>query len=191
MSNWQEVVIEGPERTVRAFVLGFVAGRGEPGGGGVFGSDLPLEPESFGERLKALFAAGSHHIVLAPERLAAPLADALAQRGAQVGLRLEHRRAVVSAEFSFRAEVFSREVAAQIRRELLDTLPAGVRVEGLSEAEELHPEARGPEPFAPLHEYAYRVSGRIVGSIEGVLQVWETIHYRDFLEISGFRIAAR
>ena len=50
MSNWQELVIEGSERSVRAFVIGFVAGRGEPTGG-VFGSDLPLAPESFGERL--------------------------------------------------------------------------------------------------------------------------------------------
>ena len=33
---------------------------------------------------------------------------------------------------------------------------------------ENHPEARGPEPFAPLHAYVYRVSGNIAeGSILG------------------------
>ena len=190
MSNWHELVIEGPERVVRAFIVGFVAGRGE-GGGVVFGGDLGLEAESFGERRKALFAAGSHHVVLAPERLAVPLADAVAQHGTGVGLRLERRRLVEAMTFSFRAEVYSRELAAEIRAALVDALPAGVRVEGLSQAEEIHPDARGPEPFAPLHSYIYRVSGRIVGSVEGVLQVWGLIHQRDFLDVSGFRIIER
>jgi hypothetical protein len=189
MSSWHELVIEGPERIMRAFVVGFVAGRGERSGG-VFGSDVGLQQESFGERLKALFAAGSHHVFLAPERLTVPLADALAQHGADVGLRLEHRRVVESAAFTFRAEVYSRDLAAEIRA-LLAALPAGVRLEDLSEAEEAHPEAHGPEPFAPLHEYVFRVSGRIGGSVEDVLRVWDRTHDRDFLEIGEFRIVAR
>jgi hypothetical protein len=189
MSTWQEVVIEGPERTARAFVAGFLAGR--RGSGGVFARDLPLEPASLGERLKALFLAGSHDVFLAPEAVAAALADALEQRGRDVGLRLERRRTIVSIQFMFRAEVFSRDVAAEIRRELLDAIPPGARVEGLSEAEEIHPEARGPEPFAPLHSYVYRVSGRIVGSVEDVLPLWERIHTRDFIRICDFRVVAR
>lgn len=189
MSSWHELVIEGAEKTMRAFVVGFVAGRGEPVGG-VFGRDLPLAGESFGERMRALFAAGSHHVFFAPEPLAVPLADALVQRGASAGLRLERRHVVRQAEFSFRAEVYSREVAKEIRAALLDVLPPGIRVEGLSETEELHPEARGPEPFAPLHSYVYRLSGRIVGSFEDVLTMWERSQQRDFVEISGFHIVA-
>jgi hypothetical protein len=189
MSIWHELVIEGSEKTLRAFVVGFVAGRGEAVGG-VFGSDLPLEGESFGERLRALFAAGSHHVFLAPEGLALSLADAVTQRGPSVRLRLERHRVVQATEFSFRAEVYSREVATEIRAALLDALPSGVRVEGLSEAEEIHPEAHGPEPFAPLHSYVYRISGRISGSFEGVLTVWERSHEREFLEISSFRVIA-
>ena len=189
MWTWHELVIEGSAKTLRAFVLGFVAGRGEAGGG-VFGGDLPLEGESFGERLRALFVAGSHHVFLAPEGLALSLVDALTQRGASVGLRLEGRRVVQSTEFSFHAEVYSREVATAIRTALLDALPPGVRVEGLSEAEEIHPEVHGPEPFAPLHSYVYRISGRIRGPFEGVLTVWERNHKCEFVEITSFRILA-
>jgi hypothetical protein len=85
-----------------------MAGRGERDSG-VFGSQLDIEPESLGERLKALFKAGSYHLFFAPEWIAVPLADALAERGAEVGLRLERRRLVEAIAFSFRAEVFSRE----------------------------------------------------------------------------------
>src|SRR5437016_1294953 len=134
MAEWHELVVEGTERTLRAFVAGFLAGRGEHAGG-VFGSDVAL-------------AAGS-----------------LGGRGRELGLAVERRRLVESARFSFRAEAFSREVAAQIRGALLTALPAGVRVEQRSEKEESHPEAHGPEPFAPLHEYIYRVSGDIVGPL--------------------------
>jgi len=187
MSSWVELVVEGPEAAFRGFVVGFMAGRGERDAG-VFGSQLDIEPESLGERLKALFKAGSHGLFFAPERIAAPLADALVERGAEVGLRLERRRVVEAMAFSFRAEVFSRELATDIRSLLLGSLPPGVRVEELSEAEEIHPEARGPEPFAPLHSYIYRVSGRIVGPVEGALRVWQRIQDRDFLEISSIRI---
>jgi hypothetical protein len=189
MSIWYELVIEGSEKLLQAFVLGFIAGRGEAVGG-VFGSDLPLESESLGERLRTLFAAGSHHVFLAPEGLALSLVDALTQRGASVGLRLERRRVVQATEFSFRAEVYSRDVATGIRTALLDALPSGVRVERLSEAEEIHPEVHGPEPFAPLHSFVYRISGRMVGPFEGVLTVWERSHNCEFLETDSFRVIA-
>ena len=42
MTDWHELVVEGAERTLRAFVAGFLAGSGERAGG-VFGSDVALE----------------------------------------------------------------------------------------------------------------------------------------------------
>jgi len=172
---------------MRAFIAGFLAARGTSGGG-VFGSDCGLDPESLGERLKALFTAGSHHVFLAPAEIAGPLAEALAQRGAEVGLRLERQRVVTAVSFRFRAEVFSRELAAEIRAALIGSLPEGVRVEDLSEAEERHPEARGPEPFAPFHDYIYRASGRIAGPVPGVLEVRRRSIMQDFVETGSLRL---
>jgi hypothetical protein len=160
MPDWHELVMKGSEEALRAFVAGFAAGRGEPAPC-LFGQDLGLEPGSLGERLKALLAAGSHHVLLAPARLAGPLAEAVAAHGAGVGLALERRRLIETAAFAFRIEVFSRELAAEFRDVLVKSLPAYVHVDGFSEEEEIHPEARGPEPFAPLHEYTYRASGQV------------------------------
>src|SRR5438445_13408309 len=97
MTAWHELVVEGAERTLRAFVAGFLAGRGEHAGG-VFGSDVALAAGSFGERLKALFAAGSHQVFLAPEPLAVPLARALGQRCPELGLVVDRRRVVEAAK---------------------------------------------------------------------------------------------
>ena len=189
MPDWHELVIDGPEPTMRGLVAGFAAGRGErvPH---LFGSDLGLEPESLGERLKALFLGGSHHVVFVPAAVASALVDALAKEGGALRLALERQRVVESASFSIRAEIFSPELAAEIRR-LLQSLPSGIRADGLSENEEKHPEARGPEPFAPLHSYAYRVSGRIVGTFEGVIQIWGQLRRHDFVEISPLRVEGK
>src|SRR5207237_991540 len=116
----------GTERTLRAFVAGFLAGRGEHAGG-VFGSDVALAAGSLGGRLRALFAAGSHHVFLAPAPLAVPLAQALGERGRELGLAVERRRLVESARFSFRAEAVYREAAAQMRGAVVTALPAGLR----------------------------------------------------------------
>src|SRR5437867_3392749 len=110
MNQWQELFFEGAERVVRAFVVGFAAGRGESFMG-VFGTDIELEPESFTERLRALFAAGAHHVLFAPPDLAAALAAAVAAHGKDIALWMEQRRTIESAAFSFRIETFSRELA--------------------------------------------------------------------------------
>jgi len=115
MTAWHELVVEGAERTLRAFVAGFLAGRGEHAGG-VFGSDIALAAGSFGERLKALFTAGSHQVFLAPEPLAVPLARAFGERGRELGLVVERHRVVESTKFSFRAEAFSRRGSVDSRR---------------------------------------------------------------------------
>jgi len=190
MANWHELIIEGGEKVVRAFVTGFRAGRGETAEG-VFGADVEIEPESIGERLKALFSAGSHHAFFAPASFATLLAAALSAEGAKVGLRMERERVIDSAAFSFRVEVYSRELAREFRSILVDPLPAGVRVEELSESEETHPDAIGPEPFAPLHAYIYRASGRIVGAFEGVMQVWQCARGREFSEIGSLILTGK
>ena len=187
MEYWHELIVEGTEKTLRAFVVGFRAGLGTTVPG-VFGSDIEIEPESVGERLRALFTAGSHHAYFAPRSLAMSLAGAVAAEGATIGLRLEGESALDSAAFAFRIEVYSRELAREVRGVLVDALPAGVSVDNLSQHEETHPEAIGPEPFAPLHAYIYRVSGRIDGAFEGVLRLWQRAREWEFADIGSLSL---
>ena len=188
MRHWQELFFEGPESAIRAFVVGFTAGHGVHDAG-VFGRDVELEPESFGERLKALFARGSHHVVFVPDELATPLTEAVSVHGAALGIRVDRRRIVQSASFEFRIEVFSRDEATRLRTLVIAGVPQDTRIENISEQEETHPEARGPEPFAPLHAYTYRGTGRVVGAFGAVVEHWRRTRGRDFTEIS--RISVR
>jgi hypothetical protein len=74
---------------------------------------------------------------------------------------------------------------------LIAARPSDVRIEELSENEERHPEAHGAEPFAPLHEYIYRASGRIVGSPDGVIHMYRAARTLDFVEIGALHIDAK
>jgi hypothetical protein len=186
VSAWDEITIGGPEGAARAFVAGVAAAQGAPGA--LFARDLDVETESLGERLKGLFVAGSHHVVLAPTPVADAVVAALEAAGSQVGLHLERRRPVESASFPFRLEVFSRELAATLRDALLVSLPAGVRVEERSEAEETHPEAHVTDLYAPLHRYVYRASGRIAGALPGVLEVRRRAGEHEVVSLGPLRL---
>ena len=190
MPGWCELVIEGAAKAARAFVVGVAAGRGAPHA--VFvGDDLALEPASLGTRLRDLFTAGSHHVFLVPGDLAAPLEAAIRTCGADVGLLVERSRPIDSVGFTFSVEAYSPDVAADIRAALITARPPDVRIEELSENEERHPEAHGAELFAPLHEYIYRASGRIVGPPDGVIHMYRVARSLDFVEIGALHIDAK
>ena len=188
MTRWYEIAVHGREDMVRAFVAGFLAARGEREGLVLFGSELDLEAESLGERLKELFVAGSHAILLAPEPLAGALADALVAAGPGVGVRLERRREVRAAAFTFHAEMFSRALAEGLRQALRGSVPEGTLVEDLNETEEVHPEARGVELYAPVHDYIYRASGRVAGLFPGVVEMRRRLADMEFVDVGGLHL---
>src|SRR5262245_1191989 len=187
MREWQELFFEGPVQVMRAFIVGFEAGRGESPAS-VFAADIELEPEAFGERLKALFTRGSHHVVFVPGPLAMSLAAAIATHGAPLGLGLERRRVVESATFPFRIEAFSRQEATKLRALVVESLPARERIAHLPEQEWTHPDARRNEPFAPLHVYTYRGSGRVSGAFDAVVEHWKRSREEDFTEVGPISV---
>ena len=188
MTRWYEIAVYGREDVVRAFVAGFLAARGEREGLVLCGSKLDLEPESLGERLKELFVAGSHAVLLAPEPPAGALADALVEGGSGVGMRLERRREVRAAAFTFHAEMFSRALADGLRQALHASVPEATRVEDLTETEEVHPEARGVDLYAPVHDYIYRASGRIGGPFPGVVEMRRRLADMEFVDVGGLHL---
>ena len=171
MYAWHEIVVHGSESAVRAFVGGFVAGYGSHGEGVVFAHDVGVAPESFTERVRELFHAGTHVVLLAPEPLAGAVLAAIDERGAATGLSIEHRRLVRSATVGFEAQVFNEARAAEVRTALFDALPEGVTIADRVEGEERHPEVKGVELYDRLHAYTYRAAGRAVGPLAGVLEM--------------------
>ena len=188
--EWHELVVAGSASVGRAFVTGFLAGRGQEGAG-LFAADLDLEPESFGERVRELFAAGSHHACFVPAELAVAVADAVRRADPALGLGLERHRTVEAASFAFQIELFAPELARQLRAEIVAAHPAGVRLEDLVEHEELAPEARGVELYAPMHDFVYRASGRFVGGLGEIAALRRRVAGRDFVETGRIHLEAQ
>ena len=179
--------MQGRDDVVRAFVAGFLAARGGREGQVMFGSDLHLEPESLGERVKELFLTGSHVVLVAPEPLAEALADAFREHGG-AGATLERRRAIREAAFGFRAEMFSRSLTTAFRQALQDSVPQGTRVDDLQETEDVYPEAHGVELYAPVHDYIYRASGRVAGSFPGVVEIQRRLAEMEFVQVERLHL---
>ena len=191
MHAWHEIVVHGSESAVRAFVGGFVAGYGSHGEGVVFAHDVGVAPESLTERVRELFHAGSHVVLLVPERLAGALLAAIDERGGATGLRVEGRRLIHGANVGFEATAFSEPRAAELRAALFGALPEGVAIADRVEREERHPEVRGVELYDRLHAYAYRAAGRAIGPVEGVLEMRRRASVLDGVTVGALHLETR
>ena len=187
MSLWYEIIVNGSEDALRGFVAGCeaaLAGKEVV----VFGHDLGLEASPISQRLQELFAAGSHHVVCAPAKLARETADALRARGKEAGLDLESIREVVRARLPFSAEAFSRDVAERIRQKLLAGPPPGVEGEHIEESEERDPSARGAELYTPEHAYVFRVAGSFVGPLPGIIEMRRRARDLPFVRVKAVEL---
>ena len=99
MADWHAIVIEGPDKTLRAFTAGFLAGRGEVRGAVLHGPDIGVEAGSFGERLHSLLHGGRHEVLLVDGRLGAALTSALAGHADDLGIRVTDHAVIVSASW--------------------------------------------------------------------------------------------
>jgi hypothetical protein len=186
MADWHAIALDGPDTTLRAFVAGFLAGRGEPREAVVHGPDIPLEPGSLGERLRALLHSGQHEVLLVDASLGAALASALARHADEFGIRVSEHVAVAAAWFEFSAETPSREAAARIDAELADP-PAGVTLIDQGR-EELDPNVHGIGLRDPAHAYTFRTKGRATGTLDGVLALHRRLKGTDFVTVQALHL---
>jgi hypothetical protein len=190
MSVWHEIIVTGSEDALRGFVAGCAAALGGKEAV-VFGHDLDLEPSAFSQRLRELFAAGSHHLVFAPAKLAEEVVAALRSRGGEAELGLESVREVVRARMPFSAQAFSRDVAEKVRQKLVMGLPPGVEGDNIEESEERDPNARGPELYTPEHAYVYRVAGTFVGPLPGIIEMRRRARELPFVKVKAVELETR
>jgi hypothetical protein len=189
MNEWDVIVAHGTDEALRAFILGFVAGRGATRDAVRFGRDLPLEQRSLGERLRALLPGGRNEaIILVDAHVAGALAAAL-REASDLGIALAEHARLIAVSFTFTAETPSRDAAAHVI-DVVEHPPAGVTVVDL-EREVIDPNARGIERYAPVHEYMFRATGRITGSLDGVLAMHDRLKQTDFVAVQDLRLEER
>ena len=190
MSVWHEIVIECSEKVLRAFVAGYEVGLGHREGL-VLGCDLDLEKSSLTERVRELFDAGSHQVVFATSTVADRLAGTIRRDGAAAGVRLESVREVTGARFVFSAEAYSKDVGAVIHQNLFGEVPEGVTYANREESEEMDPEARGAELYAPMHDYTYKAGATVSGPFPSILELHRRAANLDFVHAGPIHVDGR
>jgi len=180
-----EILLEASEANVDQLLAGLSP---EEATQVIRGDELHLETESFSERIRDLLGARTHRLLFAPPATTRILVEA-ARREPEV--RLEGRREIESAAFSFQVEAFSEPVRDEIRGFLCSSLPSGVRLTGFAEKEERDPEAEGVELFAPAHAYTWRAEGRIEGEPGAVLDLQRRAVAHDFCHPGPLQLSGR
>lgn len=178
MSTWYELLIHGSEHDLEALLKSFPNEV-------IPGSALRLEEQSLTDRILGLLHARTHHLVFASVSQARGLSRAAREHA---DLRLEGIRKIQTGRFGFRAEAYSEEMAQAIRDALHSNIPDGVEVID-SEKEEVDPEAKGVEFFAPAHEYTFRCRGTIVGPPPGILEMHQRMSRIDFVHEEPLELA--
>jgi hypothetical protein len=180
------IIVDGPEGTWRPFLAGFLAGRAVDRAAVVYGSDLPLDHGSLGERLRALLPGGRREALLLVDAEIGPAVAEALRAAEDLGVRVVEHARLAAAWFRFVAETPSREAAARIHA-LVTSPPPGVMLVD-EEREELDPEAGGVELYAPAHAYTFRARGRVTGALEGVVAIHRQLRDTDFVTVEAIHL---
>lgn len=184
MSRWYQIVVKGKSEEIERFL--------EAAGPGlsaqvIRGSTVHLEPESLAERLRDLLGADSHHMLFASGEITRALLAGLA---GHTVLEVDQLNEIESGRFAFRIEAYSEQEREDIRLACLTELP-GVRLVGLEESVERDPSAKGPEFFAPAHDYVYRAKGAMEGTAPGILEAYRRAAEQDFVHPKPLTLQSR
>lgn len=182
MGEWQVIALDGPEPVARAFVAGFLAGRGSDPSLVVFADKVDPDDATFAERIRDLVGRGTHQIALLPKSDGDALIAALAA-GAYPPLQASERQLVGNGSFTFEAETPSPEAAGRIRAVILGDLPFGVtRVELREEGHVDHAE-HGVKMRAQAHEFTYRAGGAFRGRLPEIAALRRRVAALDFTQV--------
>jgi hypothetical protein len=177
--RWYELLIEGSEDALETLLS-------DPRDI-IRGSELRLAESSMADRILEFLHAQTHHLVFASATRARELVESIR---ANPSLKLEGVREVLGGRFGFKAEAYNREIGQKIHEALNEDLPAGIDCIDL-EKEETHPDAKGVELFAPIHEYVYKARGTIVGTPPGILEMDRRLCRLDFVHEEPMELETR
>src|SRR5215207_4235397 len=116
MDTWYEILVEASREDLEKLLSATAAGgHGRPH----CDRDLKLDPLSLSGRVRDLLGGDVHHLVFAT----APQARTLLRAAQERGLSVDGLRRIEESRFTFAAEAYSEESAAEIRGALGEDVP--------------------------------------------------------------------
>ncbi len=179
-TSW-EVIIRGDTDTVRAYVAGYLRGRGIRRGWTFTGEGFDLSHI----RDLVKYHGSVVHVTCSTEAKRA-IASAVREAG-EFEMEIVEARRIVRATFEFRFRTANRKVAGTIKR-MLRRLPEGARLTSYQPHEVVDPSAAGTELYTPTHAYEFSGEGRVEGDAFAVRRVWEKLRENEFFDVDDIAI---
>jgi len=191
IKKYNEVVLEGALDLIRGFVIGFLEGS-KIEGEAIFNEDHHIEKEgAFGQLMRLVGIRGDQVHLIVGAGFYELLSEALKKRQQEINITTVSVKEISMAYFDFTYKAFTRELGSELK-EMFGAIsrdPEGLHMEaGYKPEEEIRPEGKGVETYAPLHEYQLNAAGRIHGPVKDVIDFYGVVEHYDMVELGTIKI---
>jgi FtsZ-binding cell division protein ZapB len=187
LKTYYDLVLEGPEEVIMGFVAGFIKGRGLEGEAVIIPEGHIEKRSGLGQILKLMHLKESESHLVAEQRLCTAIREAVNSEKEKIAIKVVSYTEIISASFDFTLKAFSHRTAEEIKRALED-VPDDVKLEYSKWQEEIRPDAREKEAYAPEHDYELHASGFVQGNPALIFTLHEKLEAIEMIEAGPIRL---
>jgi hypothetical protein len=185
--QYYEVSVEGSLDLVKGFLLGLLEERNLIGEAIIAREHKIKKDHEFKDFLRRISGQEDQVRVLMSDKALDALEEALKNVREELEIKVLSLRKVRGAHFSFTYESYAKEFGDDLKG-LFANLPEGVALSGYEVEENVNPEVKGVEAYAPLHKYELRGKGRIHGSVREVIDFHERLGENSLIELEEIEL---
>jgi len=185
--KYYEVAVEGSLDLIRGFVIGFLLGRGIEGEAVLSAEQHVRHGEGLGHLLRHLTRRGDTSSIIIGEGVGLLLQEAFGKANRALDLKVLSIREITGAHFDFKFRTYAKQAGEDLKN-TFRALPAGVTLQGFDCREDVRPEGKGIEAYAPLHDYEIRGSGRVTGDAKAVIDFYDRIEHNELIQLSDIEL---
>lgn len=185
---FNEVVFRGKPKVVRACLSGLLLGAARQAS--VFYSYLDgVQHEGKAEKLAEFVGvrASDCHVIVDAET-AAWLRGLSRAITAETGLAITSNRRIRGASLDLRYHTYGKKHEDEILA-LLRDLPAGVKLSGFRQQEQVDARGRGVEIYTPVHEFEAVGEGSLSGPVDELIRLRRRLLDYPLLKVADIRLA--
>lgn len=171
--QFNEVVITAPFLVVKGFLMGYMQGRREQFAY-FFHRKHGIKHEAFSEMVREFLHSTCRTHLCLPEDVLPDFEQALQNVEEKIGARIESKKRINRAEFSFSFHIYDESLTAACK-ELFASLPPGVELLNFAPLELAGETAVAVAEFSQIHQYCYEGNGLASGDFEGVMNFFLAI----------------
>ena len=183
-----ELVIEGHEDFVKGIVRGIVAGS-KSGAKVLFNNEQNINRTSLGDKIKGFFDTSTVHTHLVVDSdITSLIEDAVGSEGEELEIKILSKRLVVSSSFKFKYKAYAENYGTMLK-EIFENLPESVTLsDDYEPKEEIHPESKGAEAYAPEHDYIIKAKGSVSGDLDALLELYARCRKEPLIKIENIEL---